>query len=108
MEHFLEVLMIMAISLFVIFLIVMFLWDLFSKEHPQKIHVVHKREARRRGKGSDGYYTRYTIDCTFPDADKLHTFDCEASVFRTLRRDKNYVVSVKRMSILSVTKIGWD
>lgn len=97
-----------VIAVFVLFLVVMLIWDALAKEHPQRIHVVRKRESLhrsvRKSTGQASYYTHYTIDCTFPDSDRLHTFDCEADVFRQMDKGKSYTVMLKRMTIRSVVK----
>ena len=104
----LEIVTGVVIALFVLFWVVMLVWDALAKEHPQRIHVVRKRETLhksvRRSTGQSDTYTHYTIDCTFPDSDRLHTFDCKAEVFRQMEKGKSYTVMLKRMTIRSVEK----
>ncbi len=112
MQEFFEILFGVVIALFIVFMLVICIWDALAKEHPQKIHVIHKREtlhrSAKKSTGQPSHYTHYTIDCTFPDSDKLHTFDCEADVFQKLKQGKHYTVIVKRLSILSIQKNRWD
>lgn len=107
-QEILEIITGVVIALFVLFLLVILVWDVLAKEHPHRIHVVRKRESLhkcvRRSTGQEDTYTHYTIDCTFPDSDKLHTFDCEASVFYQMEKGKSYTVMLKRMTIHSIVK----
>lgn len=107
-QDILEIVVGVLIGLFVVFLLVILIWDALAKEHPQKIYVVRKRETLhrsvRRSTGQADTYTHYTIDCTFPDSDKLHTFDCEANVFHQMEKGRAYTVMLKRMTIRSVVK----
>lgn len=104
MEQFLQTAALAVIVLFVIFVAVLLVRELCSKEHLQKICVVRKRKTTRRGNSNTGWYTHYTIDCTFSDSDKLHTFDCNASVFESLKEGKTYTVSVKALHITAIPK----
>ncbi len=107
-QEILEIITGAVIALFVLFLLVVLVWDALAKEHPQEIHVVKKRETLhkcvRRSTGQADTYTHYTIDCTFPDSDQLHTFDCKANVFCQMEKGRSYTVMLKRMTIRSVVK----
>ncbi|MBQ8926898.1 MAG: hypothetical protein IJ055_01310 [Oscillospiraceae bacterium] len=107
-EEILEAAAGVMIGLFAAFLLVILIWEVLAKEHPQQIRVVRKRETLHRSvprsAGQADYYTHYTIDCTFPGSDKVHTLDCKANEFYRMEKGGSYTVLLRRMTIRSVVK----
>ena len=50
------------------------------------------------------YSNNYTVDCKYPDSEKLHTFRCEKTVFDLLNEGKSYCVRVKLRQIIKIYK----
>ena len=73
-----------------------------------KITVIYKRksvyDALNQVTYSNGTSTHYTVDCTYDNSDKIHTFGCYYSVYERLKKGKSYVVTVKLGEIIKVHK----
>lgn len=109
MEKILTIALIAALGLLLLLAVVTLLMMRFGKEKRRKIHVVHKRETlypSRRYYGGSGnrFTTHYTVDCRYPDSEKIHTLGCSYDIFRQLKKGKTYIVSVKCFEIISLSK----
>ena len=87
-----------AVTGFVLFLIVMGIWALIARPRVQTITVVRKRQTANVRNAT----THYTIDCTYPASDQIHTLDCTGTLFQQLKKGRTYTVTVRRFTILAV------
>lgn len=108
MEAILEIIAVVFLALLFVFSVVVNVMLFFAKERRRNIHVIHKRETLHRNlrgfSQKDMYYSHYTIDCRYPDSDRIHTLDCSYDIFRQLKEGKSYTVSTKMLEITSIMK----
>ena len=89
---------VIAVVGFVLFLIAMGIWALIARPRVQTITVVHKRQTANVRNAT----THYTVDCTYPESDQIHTLDCTGALFQQLKKGRTYTVTVRRFTILAV------
>ncbi len=81
---------------------------IFYKGRKKQIRVIFKRITKHGGLNYNHskwtYSNNYTIDCKYPDSDKLHTFRCEKVIFDLLKVGKSYCVKIKLRQIIKIYK----
>lgn len=81
---------------------------IFYKGRKKQIQVIFKRITKHGGLNSNRskwtYSNNYTVDCKYPDSEKLHTFRCEKTIYDLLNEGKSYYVTVKLRQIIKIYK----
>lgn len=108
MDNVLQLLQTVIVICIVIQLCCLFLSVYSIKAEKKHIRVIFKRITKHGGLNSNRskwtYSNNYTVDCKYPDSEKLHTFRCEKTVFDLLNEGKSYCVRVKLRQIIKIYK----
>ena len=108
MDNVLQLLQTVIVICIVIQLCCFISLGIFYKGRKKHIRVIFKRITKHGGLNSNRskwtYSNNYTVDCKYPDSEKLHTFRCEKPVFDLLNEGKSYCVRVKLRQIIKIYK----
>ena len=108
MDNVLQLLQTVIVICIVLSALLLISLDIFYKGRKKHIRVIFKRITKHGGLNSNRskwtYSNNYTVDCKYPDSEKLHTFRCEKTVFDLLNEGKSYCVRVKLRQIIKIYK----
>jgi hypothetical protein len=97
MDNVLQLLQTVIVICIVLSALLLISLGIFYKGRKKHIRVIFKRITKHGG-------LNYTVDCKYPDSEKLHTFRCEKTVFDLLNEGKSYCVRVKLRQIIKIYK----
>lgn len=108
MDNVLQLLQTVIVICIVLSALLLISLDIFYKGRKKHIRVIFKRITKHGGlnfnRSKWTYSNNYTVDCKYPDSEKLHTFRCEKAVFDLLNEGKSYCVRVKLRQIIKIYK----
>lgn len=77
---------------------------IFFRGREKRIFVVRKRVTTYKvySKYGSGFEEHCVVYAKYPNSDKIHTLNCDYEIFRRLREDKSYTVTIKIMRIVKL------
>ena len=103
MDNVLQLLQTVIVICIVLSALLLISLGIFYKGRKKHIRVIFKRITKHGGLNSNRskwtYSNNYTVDCKYPDSEKLHTFRCDL-----LNEGKSYCVRVKLRQIIKIYK----